>query len=476
MTCYSRDPIYKECPIENEYEIRWGRNLGTGVSGPVRLCIKRQTGKEFALKILLDRADKKKAETEATLHWRCSGGEHIVRIIDVYRNEIRIPGEMGPKRRILLVLELMKGGELFTFISKRHHFTEKEASKYMLQVALGVRFCHRLNIAHRDIKPENLLLEKETDNPEEVYIKLADFGFAKIDNGDLKTPQFTPYYVAPQVLEAQKRQKQNQASFKPNSPYFYDKSCDIWSLGVILYIMLCGYPPFYSEVPHQPLSVRMKQKIMSADFNFPSNDWRHITEDAKNLIRRMLCVEPSERLSIDEVIGHPWISRNASPVHGLNSPGLISDTITVVQETHAKFLNNFRRDDSGFFLKPVALANNPILARCHKKQPSDQTREGLPELSFDLVDPSEGVRSLRELRDMCFMPPPPFANATVSLPDPQFIAGVKKALMFNDNDTSLMSALEQESWSGTEFTGLVNRRRLAESLQDMIQSIPPIVT
>ena len=161
MTCYSRDPVFKEYPIENDYEIRWGRNLGTGVSGPVRLCINRRTGEEFALKILFDRTDKKKAETEATLHWRCSGGEHIVRIIDVYRNEIRIPGELSPKRRILLVMELMKGGELFSFISKRHHFTEKEASKYMLQVAYGVRFCHRLNIAHRDIKPENLLLEKK---------------------------------------------------------------------------------------------------------------------------------------------------------------------------------------------------------------------------------------------------------------------------------------------------------------------------
>ena len=415
MTCYSRDPVFKEHPIEKDYEIRWGRNLGTGVSGPVRLCINRQTGEEFALKILFDRADKKKAETEATLHWRCSGGEHIVRIVDVYRNEMRIPGELSYKRRILLVMELMKGGELFTFISRRHHFTEKEASKYMLQVAYGVRFCHRLNIAHRDIKPENLLLEKKTTNPDEVCIKLSDFGFAKVDNGDLKTPQFTPYYVAPQVLEAQKRQKQSQASFKPNSPYFYDKSCDIWSLGVILYIMLCGYPPFYSEVPHQPLSLRMKQKIMSADFNFPTNDWRHITEDAKSLIRHMLCVEPSERLSIDEVINHPWVCKNASPVQDLNSPGLISDTLTAVQETHAKFLNNLRRDDSGFFLKPVALANNPILSRCQKKQPSEQATPGVPEIQFNLVDPSEGVRSLQELCDICAMPPPPFANTAESL-------------------------------------------------------------
>ena len=250
------------------------------------------------------------------------GGDYVVRIIDIYRNELKVPGETYCRPRLLLVLELMEGGELFEFISKRHHFTEQEASRYIRQIALSLRYCHRLNIAHRDLKPENLLLLKKTQDPASVHIKLSDFGFAKVDNGDLKTPQFTPYYVAPQVLEAQRRQKESQRSGgqKIYTPYYYDKSCDMWSLGVVLYIMLCGYPPFYSEVPSQPLSDRMKRKIMSADFSFPENEWKGITSDAKDLIMKLICVEPSERLSIDEVLNHPWVSHNQSPHRDLPSP------------------------------------------------------------------------------------------------------------------------------------------------------------
>ena len=478
MTKYDRDPEFKKTSILDDYEIRWSRNLGTGVSGPVRLCIHRASGKEYALKILLDRSDRKKAEIEATLHWRASGCDHIVRIIDVYRNELKQPGEISAKKRILVVMELMEGGELFEFISKRHHFTEREASKYILQIANGIQFCHRLNIAHRDIKPENLLLVKRTDDPEYVHIKLADFGFAKIDNGDLKTPQFTPYYVAPQVLEAQKRQREVQSGFKPRSPYYYDKSCDVWSLGVILYIMLCGYPPFYSEVPHQALSNRMKQKIMSADFDFPENDWRSVTREAKDLIRQMLCVEPSDRLSIDEVIRHPWIAKNISPVRDLNSPFLISDkdTLQKVQGTHAEFLQNFRRDDSGFFLKPVGLAKNPVLdARVRRNKQAKLANEKLP---YTPVDPTQAGQSLKTLQDLCRMPPPSFATSDESIPDPSLIDGVKKALAFNEDNMGLSQALEQESWNGVEFCGLVNRKRLAESLQEVIDSvviIPPVV-
>lgn len=480
---YDRDPEFKKTDITIDYEIRWNRNLGTGVSGPVRLCINRETGKEYALKILLDRHDRKKAEIEATLHWRCSGCDHVVRIVDLYRNEMKQPGEVAPKRRILIVMELMEGDELFMFISKRHHFTEREASKYIVQIARGIQFCHRLNIAHRDIKPENLLLLNKTEDPDKVHIKLSDFGFAKIDNGDLKTPQFTPYYVAPQVLEAQKRQKESQMGFKPRSPYYYDKSCDIWSLGVILYIMLCGYPPFYSEVPHQALSNRMKQKIMSADFDFPDNDWKGITEHAKDLIRQLLCVEPSERLSIEEVIRHPWLAQNISPSRNLGSPAIISDkeTLKEVQGTHAEFLRNFRRDDSGFFLKPIGLAKNPIL-KSRQKQNSNASQD--PEDNpADAIDPGEGLVKLRALQDICYMPPPPFSVSPVSLPDPSLIDGAKKALLFNESNTNsygnLKSVLEQESWNGVEFGGLVNRKRLAGQLQSIIdsykQSTSPLV-
>lgn len=453
----------KRTPIQNDYEVRWGRNLGTGVSGPVRLCIQRSTGREYALKILLDRGDKNgknKAETEAVLQWRCSGSDYVVRIIDVYRNELKVPGDTYSRPRILLVLELMEGGELFEFISKQHHFTEQEASRYIRQIALGLQYCHRLNIAHRDLKPENLLLLKKTQDPSEVHIKLSDFGFAKVDNGDLKTPQFTPYYVAPQVLEAQRRQKESQLGQKLWSPYFYDKSCDMWSLGVVLYIMLCGYPPFYSEVPNQPLSERMKRKIMSADFSFPENEWRNITGDAKDLIMKLICVEPSERLSIDEVISHPWVSHNQSPQQDLPSPIFISDkeTLRQVQETHAEFLKNFRRDDTNFLLKPVGTAKNPMLE--NRKQ-----RQKTPEDS----DSSGSLRSLKHLCDLCQMPPPQLSDTHS---DAALVEGVKRALALNKDISHLHKVLEQESWNGSEFEGQVNRKRLAESIQNLIEPSP----
>lgn len=466
MSKYDRDPVMKKTPIQDDYEVRWSRNLGTGVSGPVRLCINRSTGKEYALKILLDRGDrsgKNKAETEAILQWRCSGSDYVVRVVDVYRHEMKLPGESVSRPRILLVLELMEGGELFEFISKRHHFTEHEASRYITQIATALQYCHRLNIAHRDLKPENLLLLNKTQEPRQVHIKLSDFGFAKVDNGDLKTPQFTPYYVAPQVLEAQRRQKESH-SHKIRSTYFYDKSCDMWSLGVVLYIMLCGYPPFYSEVPNQPLSERMKRKIMSADFSFPENEWKNITSTAKDLIMNLLCVEPSQRLLIDEVINHPWVRSNQSPDQNLGSPNLISDreTLRQVQETHAEFLKSFRKDDPTFSLKPVGVAKNPMLE-------SRKYKQKIPG-SSERNEVAMALSTLRELRDTCQMPPPPSLGSD-DVHDAALLEGVRKALAMNTDLVSLQAALEQETWNGSMFVEKIDRKRFAESLQKIMDAL-----
>ena len=131
------------------------------------------------------------------------------------------------------------------------------------------------NIAHRDLKPENLLYN---DTEDDSVIKLCDFGFAKIDNSDLVTPQFTPYYASPQVLEAQKR-------YKRDKTYTYSKSCDMWSLGVIIYILLCGYPPFYPSQPSRKgIDKTMKKRIANAEFEFPTEEWALVSEHAKSLI------------------------------------------------------------------------------------------------------------------------------------------------------------------------------------------------
>ena len=471
MSRHDRDPDFKTHNILNDYDIKWHRNLGTGISGPVRLCVHKETGREYALKVLLDRP---KARQEVTLHWLCSGCESVVQVVDVFANEVLLPGDSVPKKRILLVMELMEGGELFEYITRKKNFTEREASIIMRQVAQAVLYCHRRNIAHRDLKPENLLLLSRTDDPDLVRIKLADFGFAKIDNGNLTTPQFTPYYVAPQILEAQKRQKDIRTGHhSPGSPYFYDKSCDMWSLGVILYIMLCGYPPFYSEIPNQPITQRMKRRIMSGDFDFPEKEWTNISPFVKDLIRKLLCVEASERITIDSLLQHPWLVSSTVPSHDLPSPGILLDRAALQQAkaVHSEFLQDMRREQDGFYLKPVGKSQCKLLTNRQKKE--SLSAASCTAKSSDSGSPSpssheESLQTLKELRDICVMPPPPSQSSAESYADSVLVEGVKKALTFNESSPSLSRALLAESWNGKEFSGMVNRKRLALSLQNVI--------
>ncbi len=481
MAKYDRDPVFKTSSIQRDYDIKWHKNLGSGISGPVRLCISKETGEEYALKILLDRP---KARKEVTLHWLCSGSEYVVRVIDVYANEVILPGDSSPKKRILMVMEYMKGGELFEYITRKQNFTEREASKILRQIATAVQYCHRLAVAHRDLKPENLLLLRKAETVDDVRIKLADFGFAKVDNGDLTTPQFTPYYVAPQVLEAQRRQREIRAGHRsPSSPYYYDKSCDMWSIGVILYIMLCGYPPFYSEVPHQPITQRMKKRIMSGDFDFPENEWRHMSNDAKDLVRKLLRVEPSERITVEQLLLHKWLESNSVPSHDLPSPGIMlnQEALEQVKAVHSEFLQDMRREDDGFFLKPVGKSQNKLLSnRQRRRSPDPSGAAGRPERREDVDRESElqanldSLQSLQELKDVCAMPPPLPSGAAESFADSTLIECVKKALIYNDGHLTLLNAVKTETWNGREFTGMVNRQRLAEAIQGIVEALPRV--
>ena len=478
MAKYDKDPIFKSFAISQEYEIKWSKSLGSGISGPVRLCIHKETGEEYALKILLDRP---KARKEVTLHWLCSGCEYVVKAVDVFANEVQLPGESFPKKRVLLVMELMKGGELFEYITKKQHFTESEASDILRQISLAVEYCHRRNIAHRDLKPENLLLQRRAEVPDDVKVKLADFGFAKIDNGDLTTPQFTPYYVAPQVLEAQKRQKEIRTGVRsPGSPYFYDKSCDMWSIGVILYIMLCGYPPFYSEIPNQPITHKMRKRIMNGDFDFPANEWQNISDEVKDIIRKLLCVEESERITVLDMLQHSWlVSKNISQ-HSLPSPRILHNKEALDQAIalHSEYLQDMRREDDGFYLKPIGKSKNKLLtsrmkATDAKTDTPVREEDTYAEGRRQSVD--DGVRTLRELMDICIMHPPLLNPAATKLADSTLIEGVKRALTFNEKHLGLQNALATESWNGRGFDNGVDRPRLAENLKLVIESTPDIL-
>ncbi|VDL18469.1 unnamed protein product [Hymenolepis diminuta] len=272
----------KTYPITQDYEITQ-HFLGTGINGKVQVL-----------------GDDDKAHREVEIHYRARDCENIVNILDIFRNNSTSTGQ----DHLLIVMECMAGGELFNRIQQRHQhgFTENDAAQIVFQIANAIYWLHSRNIAHRDLKPENLLFE--SDAPD-ATLKLTDFGFAKEISEFLKTPCFTPYYVAPEVL----------------SSAAYDQQCDMWSLGVITYILLCGYPPFYSSGGDN-FSPGMKDRIRTGCYTFPSNEWEDVSDEAKDLINKLLIVEPRERLTIEGVMQHPWIVQHQrvpeTPLHTLN--------------------------------------------------------------------------------------------------------------------------------------------------------------
>lgn len=461
--------MIKDTSILEEYNINWSQKLGAGISGPVRVCVKKSTLERFALKILLDRP---KARNEVRLHMMCATHSNIVQIIDVYANSVQFPHESSPRARLLIVMEMMEGGELFHRISQHRHFTEKQASQVTKQIASALKHCHCLNIAHRDLKPENLLFK---DNSLEAPVKLCDFGFAKIDQGDLMTPQFTPYYVAPQVLEAQRRHQKEKSGIIPTSPtpYTYNKSCDLWSLGVIIYVMLCGYPPFYSKHHSRTIPKDMRKKIMTGSFEFPEEEWSQISEMAKDVVRKLLKVKPEERLTIEGVLDHPWLNCTEALDNILPSAQMMMDKAVVagIQQAHAEQLANMRIQDLKVSLKPLNTVNNPILRK--RKLLGTKPKDGVY-----IHDPENGTEdsniALEKLRDViaqCILP----QAGKGENEDEKLNELMQEAWQYNKDCKLLRDTLQSFSWNGRGFTEKVDRLKLAEVVKQVIeeQTISP---
>jgi len=336
-----KNPVkFKTNNLTEDYKIS-ANVLGLGISGKVLSCTEIESGEKCALKILEDTA---KSRREVELHWRASGCKHIVNIKDVYLNQHK------NKSCLMVVMECMEGGELFNRIQEKKSFTEKEAAEIMKDICLAVKFLHDNNIAHRDLKPENLLYTRKDISG---ILKLTDFGFAKetMVKDTLKTPCYTPYYVAPEVLGPEK----------------YDKSCDIWSTGVIMYILICGYPPFYSH-GGQPISPGMKKRIRSGQYEFPKREWSNVSAECKNLIRNCLKTNPEERPSIDQVIESSWISRyDVVPATPLVTSSVLREEVDQwqeVQEGMSVALQEMRVDqDTGVMLKNPKINSNSALAK-----------------------------------------------------------------------------------------------------------------
>jgi len=164
----------------------------------------------------------------------------------------------------------------------------------MKPIVDGIKYCHDLQIAHRDLKPENLLYLTEDD---ESIIKISDFGLAKmLDSGNqmMSTVCGTPSYLAPEIINGEK----------------YGTQCDVWSLGVILYTLLCGYPPFADES-----NAAMMQSIKNGKFEYTSEDWGHVSSDAKDLIDKCLKVSPDQRITCQGMLSHPWMIKECNDQH-----------------------------------------------------------------------------------------------------------------------------------------------------------------
>ncbi|XP_036447555.1 calcium/calmodulin-dependent protein kinase type 1D-like isoform X2 [Colossoma macropomum] len=248
--------------------------LGSGAFSEVFMVKERKTGKLFAMKCV-----KKKNKRDVNLEneiavLRRIKHENVVGLEDFYES----------RTHYYLVMQLVSGGELFDRILDRGMYSEKDASLVIRQVLEAVNYLHKNGIVHRDLKPENLLYYSQDENSK---IMISDFGLSKMeDNGIMSTACGTPGYVAPEVLAQ-----------KP-----YSKAVDCWSIGVITYILLCGYPPFYEET-----ETRLFSKIMKAQYEFDSPFWDDISESAKDFIRNMMQKNPKLRYTSDQALRHPWI-------------------------------------------------------------------------------------------------------------------------------------------------------------------------
>ncbi|XP_065199186.1 MAP kinase-activated protein kinase 2-like [Sycon ciliatum] len=324
--------------------------LGVGVNGKVLACTSKKTGEKHALKVL---RDVPKARREVDLHWRACVSDYIVDIVDVYENSF------GGQKCLLVVMECMEGGELFTRIQEHseHPFTEREAASVARQICAALSHLHHLNLAHRDLKPENLLYKSKA---RDSVLKLTDFGFAKEVTSKMQTPCYTPYYVAPEVLGPEK----------------YDKSCDMWSLGVILYILLCGYPPFYSA-SGAAISPGMKRRIRLGQYTYPDAEWKSVSSEVKQMISGLLRTDPAERLSMEQVLCHAWITGQGvvHPQEPLMSARVLAEESHMWEETQeemAHALATMRVDtDKVTRVKEMDTIANPMLERRRKKQNVD---------------------------------------------------------------------------------------------------------
>ncbi|KAK3553970.1 hypothetical protein QTP70_017462, partial [Hemibagrus guttatus] len=277
----SINPIVQQLHSNNihftdSYDVK--EDIGVGSYSVCKRCVHRITSVEYAVKVI-DRAKKDPSE-EIEILLRYGQHPNIITLKDVYDDG----------KFVYLVMELMHGGELLDRILHHKGFSEREASAVLCTITKTVEYLHSQGVVHRDLKPSNILYVDETGDPESI--RICDFGFAKqlrAENGLLMTPCYTANFVAPEVLKKQG----------------YDAACDIWSLGILLYTMLAGFTPFASGPDDTPEEILAR--IGSGKYTLSGGNWDMVSDAAKDIVTKMLHVDPHQRLTAPLVLRHPWI-------------------------------------------------------------------------------------------------------------------------------------------------------------------------
>uniref|UniRef100_A0A671MX41 calcium/calmodulin-dependent protein kinase n=1 Tax=Sinocyclocheilus anshuiensis TaxID=1608454 RepID=A0A671MX41_9TELE len=309
----------------DEYQLY--EELGKGAFSVVRKCVKKSTGQEYAAKIIntkkLSARDHQKLEREA----------RICRLLK-HPNIVRLHDSISEEGFHYLVFDLVTGGELFEDIVAREYYSEADASQCINQILESVNHIHQHDIVHRDLKPENLLLASKMKG---AAVKLADFGLAIEVQGDQQAWfgfAGTPGYLSPEVLR--------------KDPY--GKPVDIWACGVILYILLVGYPPFWDEDQH-----KLYQQIKAGAYDFPSPEWDTVTPEAKNLINQMLTINPAKRITAEQALKHPWVCQRSTVASMMHR----QETVECLRKFNA------RRKLKGAILTTMLVSRNFSVGRQH---------------------------------------------------------------------------------------------------------------
>ncbi|XP_072787648.1 calcium/calmodulin-dependent protein kinase type II subunit gamma isoform X9 [Taeniopygia guttata] len=327
-----------------------------GAFSVVRRCVKKNSSQEYAAKIIntkkLSARDHQKLEREA----------RICRLLK-HPNIVRLHDSISEEGFHYLVFDLVTGGELFEDIVAREYYSEADASHCIHQILESVNHIHQHDIVHRDLKPENLLLASKCKG---AAVKLADFGLAIEVQGEQQAWfgfAGTPGYLSPEVLR--------------KDPY--GKPVDIWACGVILYILLVGYPPFWDEDQH-----KLYQQIKAGAYDFPSPEWDTVTPEAKNLINQMLTINPAKRITADQALKHPWVCQRSTVASMMHR----QETVECLRKFNA------RRKLKGAILTTMLVSRNFSAAKSLLNKKSDGVKKRKSSSSVHLMPQSNNKTSI----------------------------------------------------------------------------------